>query len=64
MDVCYRLIAVFFIARLVLLTFQFTTWNNVSLYTKILEGLEQKLGGGLSPTLLVPPLFIYIFQFS
>jgi len=38
--------AVFFIPRLVglLLTFQFTTWNNVSIYTKILEWLEQKLG--------------------
>jgi len=43
--------AVFLIPRLVLLTFQFTTWNNVhvSLYTKILDWLEQKLGGGLSP---------------
>ena len=35
MDVCY---SGFFIPRLVLLTFQFTPRNNVSLYTKILEG--------------------------
>ena len=46
---------IFFILRLGLLTFHFTPWNNVSLYTKILEGLEQKLhggGGGLSPLAL------------
>ena len=43
---------VFFILRLGLLTFHFTPRNNVSLYTEILEGLEQKLGGGLSPLAL------------
>jgi len=40
---------VFFISRLGLLTFQFTPWNNVFLYTKIMEGLEQKLGAWEAP---------------
>jgi len=35
----------FFIPHLGLLTFQFTPWNNVSLYAKTLEELEQKRGG-------------------
>jgi len=43
MDACY---SGFFILHLGLLTFHFTPQNNVSLCTKILEGLEQKLGEG------------------
>jgi len=47
MDVCYSgfLYSSSTLISL-LLTFQFTPQNNVSLYTKILEWLEQKLERG------------------